>query len=142
MEQRTSLISLGVKDVARATAFYEGLGWKRSAPNSNEHITFFQLGCVTLGLYSLESLAKESGQPVPSDGFGGVTLSYNTRSKDEVDQVLAEAEAVGAIIVKTGADAFWGGYVGYFTDPDGHVWEVTWNPFFPIDADGAVHLPQ
>jgi len=142
MEQRVSLIALGVQDVARATKFYEDLGWQPSKTASNEHITFFQLGCTTLGLYSLASLSDESGQPLPSDGFGGVTLAYNTRSKEEVDQVLKEAESAGGRIAKPGADAFWGGYVGYFTDLDGHVWEVTWNPFFTIEDNGAIHLPE
>ncbi len=143
MEQRLSLVSLGVVDVAASTAFYERLGWKRSAANSNESITFFQLGGIILGLYGADALADDIGIEYSDRiGFDNVTLAYNTRTKDEVDAVLAAAEAAGAVIVKPAVDAFWGGYSGYFADPDGHHWEVAWNPFFPIAEDGSIRLPD
>lgn len=143
MEQRLSLVSLGVADVAASTAFYERLGWKRSVANSNEHITFFQLGGIILGLYGAQALADDIGIEYSDRiGFNNATLAYNTRTKDEVDQVLIEAEAAGATLLKPAEDVFWGGYSGYFSDPDGHLWEVAWNPFFPIADDGAVSLPQ
>ncbi|MBT6096144.1 MAG: VOC family protein [Rhodospirillaceae bacterium] len=143
MEQRLSLVSLGVADVAAATAFYERLGWQRSVANSNEAITFFQLGGIILGLYGGQALADDIGiENSDRLGFNGVTLAFNARSKDEVDAVLAEAKAAGANIVKPAEDVFWGGYSGYFSDPDGHHWEVAWNPFFPISEDGAVTLPE
>jgi predicted lactoylglutathione lyase len=143
MEQRLSLVSLGVADVAAATAFYERLGWQRSAANSNEQITFFQLGGIILGLYGAQALADDIGIEYSDRiGFNNVTLAYNARSKSEVDQVLADAEAAGAVLVKPAADVFWGGYSGYFADPDGHYWEIAWNPFFPIDDTGAISLPE
>ncbi len=142
MEQRLSLVSLGVADVAASTAFYERLGWTASSV-SNENITFFQLGGIILGLYGRDALAEDANmEPTPAGGFSGVTLAHNARSKDEVDALLAKAEKAGARILKPAGDVFWGGYSGYFADPDGHAWEVAWNPYFPIDDDGAVHLPD
>jgi len=143
VEQRLSLVTLGVHDVARSTAFYERLGWKRSESNSNESVTFFQMGGIILGLYGAEALADDVGIEYSDRiGFTGVTLAYNTRSKEEVDSVLAHAEAAGAVLVKSAEDVFWGGYSGYFADPDGHHWEVAWNPFFPIADDGSISLPD
>jgi predicted lactoylglutathione lyase len=143
MEQRLSLVTLGVHDLAASTAFYERLGWQRSAANSNDAVTFFQLGGIILGLYGAEALADDMGIEYSDRiGFSGVALAFNARSKDEVDAVLAEAEAAGAVLVKPAEDVFWGGYSGYFADPDGHHWEVAWNPFFPIAEDGAITLPD
>ena len=143
MEQRLSLVSLGVADVAASTAFYERLGWQRHAGASNEQITFFQLGGIILGLYGAEPLSADAG--VPFEGppaFRGVTLAYNGRTKEEVDEVLKLAVESGGKLIKAAEEVFWGGYSGYFADPDGHFWEVAWNPFFPIDADGAISLPE
>ena len=140
MEQRLSLVSLGVADVAAGRAFYERLGWKPSAAASNDAIVFFRLGGILLGLYSRTALAEEANLE-PGEGFGGMTLAYNTRTREEVDTVLALAERAGARILKPAEEVFWGGYSGYFADPDGHAWEVAWNPFFPIAEDGAVMLP-
>lgn len=141
MEQRLSLVTLGVRDIAEGTAFYQRLGWTASSAG-NENVTFFQLGGIILGLYGRDALAEDAGFPTePAAGFSGVALAYNGRSRDEVDTVLAEAEAAGGEIVKSAEDAFWGGYSGYFRDPDGHLWEVAWNPFFPIDEDGSIRLP-
>ncbi len=143
MEQRLSLVTLGVTDVALATAFYERMGWRRSAANSNDQVTFFQLGGIILGLYGTQALADDIGiENADRIGFNNVTLAHNLRSKAEVDAVLAEAEAAGGIILKPAEDVFWGGYSGYFADPDGHLWEVAWNPFFPIAEDGTITLPE
>jgi uncharacterized protein len=125
MEQRISLITLGVADLDRSRAFYERLGWQRSA-RAAEGIVFFQAG----GLAS-------AGQ-----GFAGITLAYNTRTRVEVDSVLAEAVAAGATLVKPAEEAFWGGYSGYFADPDGFPWEIAWNPSFSVATDGSLHLPE
>lgn len=143
MEQRLSLISLGVDDLEASTAFYRKLGWRHSAANSNAQITFFQLGGVILGLYGRQALAEDIGLTSGGgQGFSGLTLAHNTRSKDEVDALLKEAEAAGGSIVKPAEEVFWGGYSGYFQDLDGHYWEVAWNPFFPIAGDGAITLPE
>ena len=143
MEPRVSLITLGVADLARSRAFYENMGWRASS-QSNDDVTFFQAGGMILGLYGRAALAADAqladdGQP---GAFSGAALAYNGRDKAEVDAVLAEAEAAGGKVVKPAQDVFWGGYSGYFTDPDGHLWEVAWNPFFPIAEDGTISLPH
>ena len=141
MDQRLSLITLGVADLVRARAFYEGgLGW-RLADVPGEGIAFYQLGGIALALYPWDALAEDAQQTPTRGGFAGVTLAYNGRSKAEVDQVLARAVAAGAKLVKPAQQVFWGGYSGYFADPDGHLWEVAFNPFFPLAADGALVLP-
>ncbi len=143
MEPRISLITLGVEDVAEAATFYERLGWKRA--ESPPEVAFFQAGGSIFGLYGRESLAKDANLPpeaAPKGIFARSTLAYNGRSKDEVDAVLKEAEAAGATIIKKAQDVFWGGYSGYFADPDGHLWEVAWNPFFPIAEDGSISFPE
>jgi catechol 2,3-dioxygenase-like lactoylglutathione lyase family enzyme len=138
MEQRLSLVTLGVADLERSLRFYEGLGWRRG--NQHAEVVFFQLGGAVLGLWSRESLAADADMAPQGSGFGGITLAYNTRSREEVDAVLAEAKAAGATIPKPAEDAFWGGYSGYFADPDGHLWEVAWNPGWTIGEDGGVTL--
>jgi len=142
MEPRVSLITLGVADIAAARAFYERLGWRAGGP-SDGNVAFFQAGGMILGLWSRAALAEDAGLPpeAPS-GFGGMALAHNVRSKAEVDAVLAEAEAAGARMLRPAQEVFWGGYTGYFADPDGHVWEVAWNPGFPLDAAGNVTLPE
>jgi len=142
MEQRLSLVSLGVADIAESTRFYNALGWKHAESQSNEAITFFQMGGIILGLYGRAALAEDAQVADSEPGFSGVALAHNTRSKDEVDAVLALAEKAGATIKKPAQEVFWGGYSGYFADPDGHLWEVAWNPFFPIADNGAIHLPD
>ena len=139
MEQRISLVTLGVKDVGRQAAFLKSLGWRHS-PKMGE--AWYQCGGMILFLYPRAELAEDAGVPEEGDGFRGFTLAYNTRSKKEVDTVLAEAKAAGAEIVKPARGVFWGGYSGYFRDPDGNLWEVAWNPGFQIAADGAVHLSE
>jgi hypothetical protein len=138
MEQRISLITLGVGDVARSRAFYEALGWKTGADTGTE-IAFFQVGQMVFSLWGRELLAGESGVE-DSGGWGGVTLAYNVRSPEEVDAVLADAEAAGGTIAKSPEEMFWGGYAGAFLDPDGHPWQVAHNPSWPLGEDGAVAL--
>ena len=129
MEQRVSLITLGVADLARARAFYEALGWTTRA-DPGDDVVFFQAGGMVVALWSREELAADSGV-VDGGGWGGVTLAYNVRSPEEVDAVVAEAEAAGARIPRRGAPTFWGGYSGVFVDPEGHPWEVAHNPTGP-----------
>ncbi|MEX0695685.1 MAG: VOC family protein [Rhodospirillales bacterium] len=139
MEQRLSLVTLGVADMTRARAFYEALGWQASG-QSNDDVTFFQAGGMIVGLYGRAALAADAGVDDSTHGFSGIALAYNGRDKAEVDAVLDEAVAAGGTLIKAAEDVFWGGYSGYFADPDGHLWEVAWNPFFPIAADGAISL--
>ncbi|HEX4508142.1 MAG TPA: VOC family protein [Alphaproteobacteria bacterium] len=139
MEPRISLVTLGVADMARARRFYEALGWCASGPS--EGVTFFQAGGMILSLYGRKALAEDARLPAGGSGFGGITLAYNVRERADVDKVLDEARAAGAAILKPAEEAFWGGYSGYFADPDGHPWEVAWNPGFTILEDGSVRLP-
>ncbi len=138
MEQRLSLVTLGVSDLARARAFYEALGWR--AAGDDPDVVFFQASGMVLALWGRQELAADS---VVEDngGWGGITLAYNTRSRDEVDQVLAEAARAGGLVRRAGAETFWGGYSGLFSDPDGHCWEVAHNPFWTVNADGSTLLP-
>ena len=138
MEQRVSLVTLGVADLARARSFYEGLGWTTRAEPGDD-VAFFQAGGMVVALWSRADLAEDSGV-TDSGGWGGVTLAYNVRSPEEVDAVLAEAEAAGATIGRPGAETFWGGYSGIFADPDGHPWEVAHNPRWTIEPDGSVRI--
>jgi hypothetical protein len=140
MEQRLSLVTLGVRDMARARGFYERLGWRASSA-SNEAVTFFQAGGVVFGLYGREALAEDASVSPDGSGFSGVALAHNTQSREAVDAVIAEAEAAGGTVVKPAEDVFWGGYSGYFADPDGHLWEVAWNPHFPFDDAGNLVVP-
>ena len=141
MEQRLSIITLGVEDLKRSREFYERLGWRRSMNNA-AGIVFFQAGGIALALYPRQDLAKDANVPPDGNGFGGVSLAYNTRSRAEVDSVLEDATAAGATIIKPAKEAFWGGYSGYFSDPDAFLWEVAWNPSFPIAEDGSIRIPE
>jgi predicted lactoylglutathione lyase len=141
MEQRVSLITLGVADLERSRKFYERLGWRRSMANA-EGVVFFQTGGMALALYPRRDLAKDANLADDGRGFSGISLAYNTRSREDVDSVLAEAEAAGAKILKPAQTAFWGGYSGYFSDPDGFPWEVAWNPSFLIADDGSIKIPD
>ena len=138
MEQRLSLVTLGVSDVPRARRFYEGLGWKAAAL-SQEDVTFFQAGGIVVGLWSRAALAADSGVE-DGGGWGGVTLAHNVRSPEEVDAVLQEAVQAGGTLGRPGARTSWGGYSGIFLDPDGHPWEVAHNPGWRLADDGSVHL--
>ncbi|MEX1037059.1 MAG: VOC family protein [Sneathiella sp.] len=141
MDQRISLITLGVKDLARSTQFFEALGWKRSVKDA-PGVSFFQCGSIAFGLFLREELAKDAGVSTTGSGFEGFSIAYNARSKAEVDEVLAEVSSLGAEVIKPAEEVFWGGYSGYFRDLDGHLWEVAWNPGFEIDITGAVTLPD
>jgi catechol 2,3-dioxygenase-like lactoylglutathione lyase family enzyme len=141
MEQRISLITLAVADLDEARAFYEALGWRRSM-RAAEGVAFFQAGGMALALYPREDAARDAGVAGTGTGFGGVVLACNTRSRPEVDAVLAEAAAAGATVTRPAADTPWGGYMGAFADPDGHLWEVAWNPGFAMDEAGAITLPD
>jgi predicted lactoylglutathione lyase len=138
MEQRVSLVTLGVRDLVRARAFYEALGWKTNAAPGDD-VVFFQAGCMIVSLWLRERLAGDTGV-TDSGGWGGITLAHNVGSPAEVDAVIAEAEAAGATIPRHGAETFWGGYSGVFVDPDGHAWEVAHNPYWTLADDGSVSL--
>lgn len=141
VEPRLSLVTLGVADLARARAFYEtGLGWAASAASQGD-VVFFALGGVALALFPRAALAADAGVAADGQGFAGTTLAHNARRREEVEAVLAQAVAAGGRLVKPAQEAEWGGFSGYFADPDGHLWEVCWNPFFPLDAAGALVLP-
>jgi catechol 2,3-dioxygenase-like lactoylglutathione lyase family enzyme len=140
MEARINLITLGVKDLPTAINFYEkGLGWKK-AKASQEGVAFFQLNGIVLSLYSRESLAEDAQVSHEGQGFSGITLAYNTKSEQEVDDVIAQVEKLGATITKTPQKVFWGGYSAYFKDLDGHLFEVAYNPFFEFDERGILTL--
>jgi len=141
MEQRISIVTLGVGDLARSREFYERLGWRRSMAKA-EGIVFFQAGGMALALFPRNELAKDANVSAEGQGFGGISIAYNARSKAEVDAALAEAQKAGAKILKPAQDVFWGGYSGYFSDPDGFLWEVAWNPFFAIAENGTIQLPE
>jgi uncharacterized protein len=138
VEQRLSLVTLGVRDLARAHGFYEALGWASGAAPADD-VVFFQAGCMIVALWGRDQLAEDTVVE-DSGGWGGITLAQNVRSPAEVDAVLAEAEAAGATIPRRGAETFWGGYSGIFIDPDGHAWEIAHNPHWTLGEDGAVSL--
>ena len=140
MEQRLSLVTLGVSDLGRARRFYEALGWTTRA-EPDDDVVFFQAGGMIVALWGRDQLAEDSGV-ADGGGWGGITLAYNTRSQDEVDAVIEEARAAGARIAREPAATFWGGYSAVFVDPDGHPWEVAYNPHWQIGEDGSVTLPD
>jgi len=137
---RINLVTLGVRDLARARAFYEALGFTRSAV-SQDSVAFYEAGGVVLSLFGRDDLAKDAGIPDSPTGFAAITLAWNVESEAAVDEAMARAASCSARIVKPAGPAFWGGYLGYFSDPDGHLWEVAYNPFFPLDAEGRMMLP-
>lgn len=140
MEQRISLITLGVADLARARTFYERLGWQGQ---ELEQTVFFQAGGMVLVLWGRDKVAEDSGvDDRGADGFGGIALAQNVRTRAEVDAVLAEAASAGARITQPARETFYGGYAGHFADPDGHVWEITYNPGFTLNEDGMLTLPD
>jgi catechol 2,3-dioxygenase-like lactoylglutathione lyase family enzyme len=140
MEQRISLITLGVADVARARDFYQRLGWRGQEV---EETVFFQAGGMGLVLWHRDKLADDAGlDPVHANGFRGLALAQNVRSRAEVDAVIAAAEQAGAGVTRRPAATFYGGYAGYFTDPDGHAWEIAYNPGFPLGEDGSITIPD
>jgi catechol 2,3-dioxygenase-like lactoylglutathione lyase family enzyme len=140
VEQRLSVVTLGITDLKRARAFYEALGWRsRAAPDDD--VVFFQVGGSVLSLWDRERLAEDSGVALGS-GYGGVTLAHNVGSPTEVDEIVATAAAAGATIARAPGETFWGGYSAVFLDPDGHPWEVAHNPHWELTEDGSAILPQ
>ncbi|MEO6339887.1 MAG: VOC family protein [Caulobacteraceae bacterium] len=141
MEQRLSLVTLGVRDLDASRRFYERLGWTRSV-RAAEGVAFFRAGGVVLSLYPRDQLAADAQLSPEGDGFCGFALAHNVGRREEVDSALAEAVQAGALLLKPAQEAFWGGYSGYFADPDGFPWEVAWNPGFPLGDDGVLQLPD
>jgi predicted lactoylglutathione lyase len=140
VEQRLSLVTLGVTDLKRARSFYEALGWRGQEV---EETVFFDAGGVVLVLWGREKLALDSGVEDSGPlGFSGVVLAHNVRSEEEVEQVIAAAASAGATITRAPADTFYGGYAGCFADPEGHVWEIAYNPGFALGDDGSITLPD
>lgn len=142
MEPRISLVTLGVKDLQRAVRFYrDGLHWPVSSAGGGE-IFFLRTAGVVLALFPRHLLAADANVPDGRPGFGGITLAHNVATREEVDMVLATARAAGATIIKPAEQAPWGGYSGYFSDPDGYPWEVAWNPTLPLGPNGRILLPE
>ena len=139
MDQRISLVTLGVSDLERARAFYSALGWEPGT--DDEGVVFYQTGGMVVALWSREELAADSGVE-DSGGWGGITLAHNVASPAEVDRVITEARSAGARIAREPAATFWGGYSAMFVDPDGHPWEVAHNPFWTLADDGSIALPD
>jgi predicted lactoylglutathione lyase len=140
MEQRISIVTLGVRDVDRSRSFFEAMGWQGQTV---EDAVFIQAGSLAVVLWGREKLADDAGvEDLGRDGFGGIALAHNVRERGEVDEIMAAAAAAGATITKPAAETFYGGYAGYFLDPDGHAWEVAHNPGFTLAADGSLVLPD
>lgn len=137
--QRVTLITLATRDMTRARAFYEAWGWEMH-PSSNDAVTFYQMDGAALGLFGHDDLAADQGRAGASLGTGAVTLAQNCRDDGETDAVFDAALAAGATLLKRPEKVFWGGYSGYFADPDGHVWEIATNPFWPLDDKGGLTL--
>lgn len=142
MQPSLSLVTIGVSDLSKVMAFYkDGLGW-RTLSTPEDGVAFFQLSTVILALYPREKLAEDAGVPHEGHGFPGITLAHNVGSKAEVDSVMNTAKRAGGAIMKPAQDVFWGGYSGYFADPDGTLWEVAWNPFWTTDKNGVTRLEK
>lgn len=141
MDTRISLVTLGVTDLARSKAFYEALGW---AGQEVQETVFIQAGSMALVLWDRSKLAGDSGivDAAPADGYGGIALAQNVRTRGEVEEILAVAEQAGATITRPAGETFYGGFAGWFTDPDGHVWEIAHNPGFTLTEDGSLLLPD
>ena len=140
MQQRVSLITLGVADLARARSFYQALGW---VGQETEETVFFQAGGAVVVLWGREKLAADSGvEPGRAGGFGGIVLAHNVRSRAEVDQIVTVAARAGAVVTRPPAETFYGGYAACFADPDGHLWEIAHNPGFTLAEDGSLILPD
>jgi uncharacterized protein len=140
VDQRLSLVTLGVADLKRAREFYEAIGWTTGA-EPDDDVVFFQAGGMVVALWDRAKLAEDS-EVTDTGGWGGVTLAYNTRSQEEVDQVIEEGRKAGATIGREPGETFWGGYSGLFIDPEGHPWEVAYNPRWKVGEDGSVTLPD
>ncbi|MEN0088145.1 MAG: VOC family protein [Pseudomonadota bacterium] len=138
LKPRINIVTLGVSDMPTARAFYEALGWPLEAAQSNDQVSFFRGTNIVLGLFGAESLAEDANVKGGGHGFKAVTTAYNCLSEAEVDEAYAHAVSVGATAIKQPQKVFWGGYSGYFADPDGHLWEVAYNPFFAMDENGHI----
>ncbi|MEN9480953.1 MAG: hypothetical protein RLZZ298_2348 [Pseudomonadota bacterium] len=141
MKQAISFITLGVADLARSRAFYKALGWQESSA-SQESIAFYQAGSVAFALFQREALAEDANVPATGSGFASFTLAHNVESEAAVMALLDEAVAAGAKLVRPADKVFWGGFRGYFADPDGFLWEACYNPFVALDADGFIRLER
>jgi uncharacterized protein len=140
MRQKFNLITFGVEDFAKSVAFYEGLGWKRSSASMDE-LALFPLGGIVLALHPRKELAEDATVSAAGSGFSGITVSFNAKSEQEVDEVMQHVEKLGAKIIKPAQKAYWGGYSGYFKDLDGHLLEVAHNPFWELDENDNLSLP-
>lgn len=141
MRQTISFITLGVSDLPRSRAFYNALGWVES-PASQPSVAFFQVGNIAFALFAREDLADDAGVSAVGSGFPSFALAHNVPNENDVDRLIAEAVAAGGKLIKAGERAAWGGFRGYFADPDGFLWEVCHNPFFPLDENGYIVLPK
>ena len=141
MDPRVTIVTLGVASVPAARRFYEALGWTASSASQGDDVAFFQMNGMALSLFGRRALAEDAAIADSQPGFSGVTLAQNLDSPASVDAAFARALSAGATLLKRPETAFWGGYSGYFADPDGHIWELAHNPFFPLDADGNLVLP-
>lgn len=141
MEQRLSLVTLGVADLERAKSFYVSLGWN-AAHASTEEVVFFQLPGIALALFPRDSLAADANIAPYGEGFSGITLSHNVRSREEVDELVTQVEALGGKILRPAQEASWGGYTAYFADPDGHIWEIAFNPYAVLGDDGSFRISE
>lgn len=143
MEPRVSLVTLGTRDLGRAITFYrDGLGWPQADIGAGSgEVAFFRTNGAIVTIYLRHLLAGEAGQSPDGTGFGGIVLSHNVREREQVDEVLAEAVQAGGSILTPAREMDWGGYCGHMADPDGHIWEIAWNPGFPMREDGTVQLP-
>ncbi|MCC7367132.1 MAG: VOC family protein [Chloroflexi bacterium] len=143
MEARVSLVTLGTRDLQRSISFYrDGLGWPMAEFGAETgQVAFFRTGGTILTVYLRHLLAEEAGQSPEGSGFGGIVLSHNVRTRDEVDTAIAEVERAGGSVLRPARAMDWGGYCGHVADPDGHIWEIAWNPGFPILEDGTLQLP-
>jgi predicted lactoylglutathione lyase len=140
-QARLTLVTLGVSDLSKSTDFYAALGFRRKARGA-EGVAFFEAGGVILSLWPTSELAKDAEITIGENGFRAVTLAWNCASTEEVDVALARAIAAGATVVRQAQTVFWGGYTAYFADPDHHIWEVAYNPRFPLSGDGRLMLPD
>ena len=142
MDQRMTIVTLGVRSVPDARRFYEKLGWRASSASQGDDVAFFQLNGMALSLFGRKALAEDAKVKDSAAGFSGVSLAQNLHSPDAVDAAFAQAVAAGGTALKPPETAFWGGYSGYFADPDGHLWELAHNPFFPLDERDNLVLPE
>lgn len=141
LKPRLNIVTLGVHDLARMRRFYQGLGLVAS-PAGNDHVAFFQLNGTVLALFGYKELAADAGVEAPDPApYRGFSLAWNADSVDHVDRIMAHVASNGAVIVKPAEKVFWGGYSGYFKDPEDNLWEVAHNPFFPFDHNGQIKLP-